>query len=312
MIDSSEEKTGVTPEVLSVKDGIMNYDPDPKPLPIVTDSDYDKRDSKAQWTSQRPLGFQTILQFEIEVPQLPLSLDENVLVNVDENLFYGMWFPSKILSVNEDGTFVVMLQKNEKRTVARSFIRKLESDEEASTSIKPNEAILIKKSDSSWSPGAFLEQLPDNRIKVQINDDEGTIAMIDRASIIRRDEPMSLQNVQEMSSVELYRGLQSAYAGMTSTEEKVEMNFYTGHGGLVTGTWSKGSVITSWDGGKHVDINLFTYELEDRRLGTSLKDHFLKALPFLKLVARDEMPRGSGGIVNFASDLKTPPYWVTE
>jgi len=68
----------------------------------------------------------------------------------------------------------------------------------------------------------------------------------------------------------------------------------------------KGSAVLVWDGRKHVDISY--YLLGDAKAGPQrFIGAFLNQVEkHLKVALRDDMPRGTGRVINFASDLMTP------
>ena len=77
-----------------------------------------------------------------------------------------------------------------------------------------------------------------------------------------------------------------------------------GDGGVVVSVSPKGSAVLSWDGRNHVGINLFSYN--DR---LELADSFVSSFVSftgkkLKVVLRDDFPRGTGRVINFQEDLK--------
>lgn len=74
-----------------------------------------------------------------------------------------------------------------------------------------------------------------------------------------------------------------------------------------------GSVFVLWDGNIHVDINLFTYE-ENVDFMNFVVTRFLEEIKVLEQKLVDEMPRGTGGVINFEKlDGLTPrklPFWA--
>ena len=61
-----EDKSGFHFEVRIIKNGRNNYIADFKPSLVVSYADYDHSSAAEQWSSQRPMGRQTIWQFEFE------------------------------------------------------------------------------------------------------------------------------------------------------------------------------------------------------------------------------------------------------
>jgi len=68
-----------------------------------------------------------------------------------------------------------------------------------------------------------------------------------------------------------------------------------------------GSMMVLWDGKSHVDIHLFTYK-ENSDFANFIVTTFLEKSKVLEKKLHDEMPRGTGGVLNFEKmhDLKTP------
>jgi len=84
-------------------------------------------------------------------------------------------------------------------------------------------------------------------------------------------------------------------------------------GCVIGATWSEGNAIVLWDGRSYIGINLFTKEVNSE-FASEFADNFRTVNPNLKVVLRDEMPRGTGRVVNFASDIgdRSRQYWAAE
>ena len=66
-----------------------------------------------------------------------------------------------------------------------------------------------------------------------------------------------------------------------------------------------GSVLFTWDGRKHIDISYYLADDDETEI-----DNFIWAFKTntnhqLDVALRDEMPRGTGRVVNFAEDILT-------
>lgn len=70
-----------------------------------------------------------------------------------------------------------------------------------------------------------------------------------------------------------------------------------GDGGLYIGLSSKGQVVVTWDGAESVNVNIFVYD-ENANIYDLFAAHFGENLPPLKLMLRDEQPRGYGKVIN--------------
>ncbi|KAL7556932.1 hypothetical protein ACA910_006175 [Epithemia clementina (nom. ined.)] len=77
-----------------------------------------------------------------------------------------------------------------------------------------------------------------------------------------------------------------------------------------------GTIVCLWNGRSHVDINLFTFE-ENEEFASAFIEAFTNGFQrSLRVVLRDEIPRGNGRVVNFGSDIysmqsRKTPYWAS-
>jgi hypothetical protein len=77
-----------------------------------------------------------------------------------------------------------------------------------------------------------------------------------------------------------------------------------GDGGLVVAIFKEGSVILTWDGKQHVDINLFAFD-QSKKVADALLQVFVRlSQERLSLALRDDQPRGIGGVVNFSGETE--------
>eukprot|EP00978_Attheya_sp_CCMP212_P013903 scaffold35119_cov56-Attheya_sp.AAC.3 len=67
---------------------------------------------------------------------------------------------------------------------------------------------------------------------------------------------------------------------------------------------NEGHAIVLWDGGSFVDTNLFTYDQNIQHEDVFGKK-FRKYVGDLKYMLRDEMPQGTGHVVNLMKDIGT-------
>jgi len=310
VIETSEKETGLIAEVRSVKDGIINYNPDVEPS-FVTDSDYDSYSAYEQWKNQQPLGHQTIYQFGVKTPQLPLSPEEIVLANVDVNAMTGSWCQGRVIEQNNDGTYNIIYDGNEqKEAFDRTLIRKLDTNKDSSIShLGVGERVLIRDDESWWNQGSVLEKMTHHTYKVQVYDGEGSIVIVERHNLMAQEETIKNKKLPRISIPMLKMGLQSTFVEM-KIEDVVNIYSDIGDGCIITIFWSQGSVVVVWDGGTHVNINFFT-NVETREKTKSFHDLFIERVPCLTLLSRDEHPRGIGGVVNFVTELQYHPHWAS-
>jgi hypothetical protein len=85
-----------------------------------------------------------------------------------------------------------------------------------------------------------------------------------------------------------------------------------GDGCVVVSFLSQGNIIVTWDGKKHVDINIFLF-FEDFDFSNVFKKQWKENVPkeLTELIV-DEQPRGYGRVVNFMEDVtwRDTPHWA--
>jgi len=63
---SIDKRSGLVSEVRNIQGGLWKYNPDFKPSQFFLPGDYDQSDPLRQWSSQQPLGHQSVFQLEPE------------------------------------------------------------------------------------------------------------------------------------------------------------------------------------------------------------------------------------------------------
>jgi len=106
----------------------------------------------------------------------------------------------------------------------------------------------------------------------------------------------------------LNKALQAIDVDVTLHDEISEV----GDGTVFVHVGSDASAVSVWDGRSHVDVNFFN-SLDAEK--PDLDDKFLKVLlqelgGRFKVALRDDMPRGTGRVVNFAEDMRWTGYTV--
>lgn len=81
-----------------------------------------------------------------------------------------------------------------------------------------------------------------------------------------------------------------------------------GDGGLIVSIFPQGSVILVWDGRKHVDINLFSFDQNREKADTFVDTFTTLSGKTLQVSLRDDQPRGFGRVVSFTSEIESPNY----
>ena len=317
-IEKCEKGTEVVIETHTVKDGILSYKPDNSPHKFVYDQDYQSKAADEQWKHQRPLGRQTISQFEVKIPPLPLFPDDEVLANLGNDFVYGEWYPLYVYGVNEDGTYNVGLEE----PLHRQWLRKLENNEGMESSqFIVGDRILMQTEEESWQPGAVLKKVNNDTYSIQLNDEEGTILDVNQHKLLKLEEIPNTANKPKISLFQLKMSFRSILEMMenrsrkdTKQKEGIHLRVYdeVGDGCIITGSWSNGSATLLWDGRDHVDINVFICDSVDDNVyaGKFFGEAFVRKINSLGLTAQDEHPRGFGRVVNFKTDLQDNPHWI--
>jgi hypothetical protein len=101
----------------------------------------------------------------------------------------------------------------------------------------------------------------------------------------------------------LKTALEQSLVNMTKLETQVFEDLGTGV--VLLGLADDGNVAAVFDGKSRLTVDIFTFDEH----GTShFVDHFLKNLPRAKVLLRDEMPRGTGRVVNLLKDMQKSVY----
>jgi len=212
--------------------------------------------------------------------------------------------------------------------------------------INVGQRVLIRVNAPWWNQGSVLEQIPadhnndEHGYKVQVYDGEGTVVIVGETDVITQAEPLppasptedadDSESTDESSTQQISKmfqeSLQQTLRGMEKNAN--DINVYdlegVGDGCIITCFWSGGSIVATWDGGTHIDVNFFA-SLDDpdqNQINSNnngglfqeeLFEHLLlRAFPLsLNLMLRDEHPRGFGRVVNFREELQSMPHWAS-
>jgi len=79
-----------------------------------------------------------------------------------------------------------------------------------------------------------------------------------------------------------------------------------GDGAVLVALWSGGGTIVTWDGRRHLDLNLRTPEATLANVADAFREAFIRDLE-VTVVLRDTQPRGVGRVVNFSRDIADIP-----
>lgn len=295
-----------------VKGGILNYIPEFKPTRVATNSDYDSEAAQKQWYAQRPVGHQSVMQFEFERPHLTLQPGEKVLAKSEEDDEYtASWYMGKVLKDNGDHTYNIVLDTGEKQNgMHRHLIRKWEVEREVSVS----DRVLVLYEEDQWYQGTVLDRLSDTEYRVHVHNGLADIFKMNKTHLIRRYEELLDvdDDARSLVSSNLLKGAMHQAMVRTNSDQQtgnVESDVYDGveDGLVICLYWRKGSAILNWDGGRKLALNLATFGSIDVNHDL-FRDVFLQSLqsPFL-LSSHDHHPRGYGRVVNFKNDLSERP-----
>jgi len=113
--------------------------------------------------------------------------------------------------------------------------------------------------------------------------------------------------IRQTLTAALSRSFISENHEMTDIDEFSDL----GEGIVLTTSWSEGSIVVLWDGRNHVDINIFAFEGYEKEC-KNFEKNIVSGMSSLKVVLRDEQPRGTGQVVSFIKDLQgnAMPHWA--
>ena len=118
-----EKQTGLDSDVRNIENGLWPYMADFTPSQFVLPGDYDQTSPLQQWRSQKPLGHQTVFQYELR-PIVNYVQGDKVKANYEGQ---GEFFPGIITSVNSDGTYDIRYDDGDfESSVERGVIKGLE------------------------------------------------------------------------------------------------------------------------------------------------------------------------------------------
>jgi spermidine synthase len=107
--------------------------------------------------------------------------------------------------------------------------------------------------------------------------------------------------IESLSSA-LAKALEAVPLDCATQQSFTEM----GEGGIILClNPAKGSALLVWDGRKHVDISFYVMD-NDQEAGPFIEEFLEHVENKLTVTLRDDMPRGTGRVINFASDIRTP------
>jgi hypothetical protein len=296
--------------------GHPSYTPNFSPK-FFNNKSFDNTRAFEQWNSQTSIAIQTILQLELKAPKAPLKKGQEVLLLEHDHIRFGTWINAKVVNENDDMTYFVITDRSGDYipSVPRDALRPLDFDVTASPlpTIDIGARVLFKV-ENHWEQGFVVSRFADDRkYEIRTNSGDGAVVVRDVEDVLPHDEKTHEEQLPllSMSLVEkVFRKALTIIANEISIEFS-QQSHGIGDGCVLTAAWTRGTAVVVWDGESHIDINLLMDEEEDSWIEV-FHSEFLKRIPFLASVRRDEQPRGFGGVVNFSSEIRqgvNPIWW---
>ncbi|CAB9503216.1 Polyamine aminopropyltransferase [Seminavis robusta] len=309
-----EEETSLVGHLRKVDDGVLQYAADFLPNVVGSTSDFDRGDATKQWLNQNAVGHQTILQFEIQPSESPLEGGTKILINYNVDVWKGRWALGQVVEERDGGGYAVIVDgEEEEQETSRDRLRKFENE----SPLEVRQPVLIRRN-GFWSQGAVIEQLPEEGMfKIRGYDSDGDVMTVHRKDLVARFEAADEAETASLSSTIVHETFSSALSSVEIDIDKkdgrhdLQVSGGISEGCVITAFWPDGHAVTTWDGRGHIDISVFTFE-EDDIMRDELAVSIMTHLPFLKPTSRDEMPRGTGRVVNFNSEAQESPHWLLE
>eukprot|EP00978_Attheya_sp_CCMP212_P004429 scaffold9686_cov54-Attheya_sp.AAC.6 len=124
--------------------------------------------------------------------------------------------------------------------------------------------------------------------------------------------PLGLQSIYQfqytgtspLTVTQLEHALERVLSEMDLAVSASAISSESGDGALIISALKEGHAIVLWDGGNFVDTNLFTHD-QNIQHEDVFGEKFMKYVGDLNYMLRDEMPRGTGHVVNLMKDIGT-------
>ena len=253
---------------------------------------------------------------ELKAPKTPLKKGETVLFQEDDHIRFGTWINAKVVEENDDLTYFVVTDRSGAYipNVPRAALRRLDFDVTATPlpTIDIGARVLYKFQDH-WEQGFVVSRFADDRkYEIRTNSGDGAVVERDVEDVLPQDEKTH-EDQLPLLSMSLVEKVFRKTLTIISTGNSLEFSQQShsiGDGCVLTAAWTRGTAVVVWDGDKHIDINLLVDEEEDSWIEI-FNAEFMNRIPFLAAVRRDEQPRGFGGVVNFAGEIRrnVDPIW---
>jgi hypothetical protein len=316
-LESIQVKTDMEYAVERVENGVINQIAEFK-AKFFKDSDYDKTRALAQWTSQTPVGHQTIFQMAQKQPKTPVKMGERILAEIEPGPWNAIYGGAVVVDVLPHQMYSVRYDAMSKaETIHRDQIRKFSSgDQDLSTSFDVGDLILYGAKNGMYRNGVISKIEDDDTYSIYLLNTSGKkVYNVPRSRLIYQFESTDfVEELTRLSPETIKDAFKSALELNVAGEDlsAITSNFVAA-GAVITAFWRGGSAILKWDGKQNVDVNLFTYE-EDRDKSTrqAFQEAFCNQVDHMVPLTRDEHPRGYGAVVNFPSEIQNPPHWIVK
>eukprot|EP00533_Pseudo-nitzschia_delicatissima_P009700 CAMPEP_0116103254 /NCGR_PEP_ID=MMETSP0327-20121206/13784_1 /TAXON_ID=44447 /ORGANISM="Pseudo-nitzschia delicatissima, Strain B596" /LENGTH=1264 /DNA_ID=CAMNT_0003595347 /DNA_START=128 /DNA_END=3922 /DNA_ORIENTATION=- len=118
-----------------------------------------------------------------------------------------------------------------------------------------------------------------------------------RKAVVQFDKPEEGTALDAKSFVSLIDSI--------AEKDLYQFEVYTtvGEGAVVVSDTDAGSLVATWDGRDHVDLNIFMHDDSEEVIEAFVKEFSTLAEGKLNMGLRDDFPRGTGRVMNFKSDL---------
>jgi len=328
--------------LVETKTGAISHIPDYQPSKWATPSDYDLEPAKQQWSEQRPVGVQLVVQFE----KSPIVSD--VIEDGTEVLFYREihddWCLGRLIQTFEDEEdetlqYVAQSDDEEIRTVERNDIIPFDSNDLATGTIPFGTMVLADGEEEGLAERVFytaqiIGTHKDGRYRVYYLND-GSFAYLDKTKVVPHNLGggfPSTSDARMFSSCSDFEEMFDSEDLTPKWNEDMDDDSYDemdddsgeaivfrreiGDGCLVAKSWPLKSggtttIVGTYDGQIHVDLNVYTpkeaYKQQKNNfqlvVGLSKRD-----LDGTERIQTDFHPRGYGRVVNFDQDLQKPHF----
>jgi hypothetical protein len=317
-------QTGWTHTLDAVESGEKAFVVDFVAPKTLRDKYYDKTDAKKQWNSQKPVGYQAVVQMEQVPARKPFQQNERVLVNT---IYDGPWDkiyePAVIMEIRDNDRVLVKYEvpvvDNVELVPADRIMRFPSSDKIMSQSFEVGDIVLYDSGIEGHYLSCMIAKLRGDGKHydlAKLGIEGKKYYNVSRSQVMSQSESEDFfEQVSPFTQEELLLAFRNAILQLNRSlldDERRKLSpkpFVTGDGLVAVAFWSHGNAVMKWNGQGRVEVNLFL-DREDPKGVKGFRSIFIKSLGNLNTVMVDEFPRGYGQIVNFASQMVKPPTWI--